>query len=265
MAGGIDFQFNIESKEKKKERRRVQARQLYADLLDYGASPEHSAQLANELIQTGNFQFPSETYDMKKVSPNLFPSGKVPVHRPLLGGQNAIGVYDAQNPTKIDLLTYPRGVNVQGTIAKNKPSGGSENSLNKLTFYQRLAYERIKQAMKLGQENLDESAMASVQEDIKILPPEFQAEIEAGFEPNQVTIGEEPSQFAKKWLGAEREDTIKKGAPFIRFKPKGAANVDSEYQSDVADAQKAVSRGLIDRVEALARLRKKYGKRANLP
>lgn len=202
----------------------AQSRQIYSDLLDSGAHPSHAAQLANEFLRTGNYQYPSETYDMKKVSPRLFPQGEVPVRVPLRGGQGAIGVYDAQNPTKMDLLDVPRGVNVRSLIAKNKPIGGSGSLLNRLTPYQKLAYSRIQQAMKLGQENLDESAIASLQEDIKVLPPEIQAEIEAGFEPDQVIPGEEPSGFAK-FFGAKREDTVVPGKPVVRFKPKGESDL----------------------------------------
>lgn len=227
MPGGIHLQFNIESKADRMEKRRAQARQLYADLLDSGAHPAHAAQLANELIKTGDFQFPTETYDMKKVSPRLFPQGEVPARVPLRGGQGAIGVYDAQNPTKMDLLDIPRGTSLHGTVGKNKPAGGSANILNRLTPYQRLAYSRIQQAMKLGQENLDESAIASVQEDIKILPPEMQAEIEAGFEPDQVIPGEEPKGLAK-FFGAKREDTVVPGKPVVRFKQKGESDLKSK-------------------------------------
>ena len=269
---------------KKRARRESEARELFLQLLDRGASQDVAKQMSKQYAESGQVVVPE--FETKNLPPtNMFPGG-IPIRQPAqIGKRRALYTMDSStgklteqpispDVSDIDIRTYnsssdsgdfvvidplsgqvvsrvPRQKGDRA-ITKPKPSTGGKDRPDVALAKKFLAdlQKDIDLGMPIDPERMETAKTAA----------EVVGNVEVSQDPSE-TVTTEPGRVAK-FFGAEPKTTTIPGKTKVKYgenQQEAPPPVDDqEMAKDIARAKKAIQLKLVTREDAIRRLKKQY-------
>lgn len=263
-SAGVSLGFNIGGNKNVQDE---EDRRLLKELLDQGYPTDAAQFIIERKNKTGKLDLNLPNYQntlQKGDQPNrpvpLAPVSDIPERSTLKDfspmSQDAVGVYDYNDPKKLDLLPIPRGTSIRTLIPTNKPirpAAGSRTDTPEVAAA-KATFKSYLKGIAEGYVPPDMYKIMQSAAPVLNLTPE-----EIPTPDNPV-----PPTFIQK-IFRIKPDQAPSQPPRVITKFPSPGSKDQTLQSDLADAQKAISLKLVTRDEALKRLRQKHGPKVTLP